>query len=702
MSDSSPTAHLSAYLHRVSRRLRWGSIAIGASRLLIALVGLFWVTLGLDYAGDRWLHLGYSPRLVISLVWGTLVLLFTCWWILWRLVARPTDRSIALFIEKRHPELADQLMTAVELRDSPLEGMSPSLVQESARQAWTTLQSIPVETIVPLRSVQRPMGVSFLCAATVALFAWSYPAVTTLWSQRIFTLAMVEYPRRTHLEFITGQQEVTKVPRGRDFSLLVEADTAGVVPDRAWLLLHTSLTGADSRLPMTRQGNNNYRFLFRNLIDPVEFQVTAGDAHTNWHRLEIVESPLITSASVQVRPPSYTGLAEKEVPLSGSAVPVPMGSEVTLHLSTNKPLQSSKLQSADKPIEVRPITQQTFESTFILERSEKLKAQVIDVDGLDLAEAFPIDLEAVADRTPKVEASIVGVSPGVTKQAVIPLRVKADDDYGFGRVEFEITINDQPSTKQPVSLALSEVATLDERLTFDVASLKQEAGTKWTLKVLATDRDDKTGPHTGSSESFPFEIITPEELVARLAGRELQLRQRFEQVVSELRDAERSLTTFRDQPGTEEAAKGLACDRAVTIVRKSGSESKSISLAFTDIIDEFTNNRMANSDVLQRLGKGIVEPLDRLVDQSFPRVLSTMDKLTAALDSKSLEQPLDTTLLALNDTIYQSEQILKAMSKLESFNELVSTLKGIIDDEEKIRDAVQKQRKEKVLDLLKD
>ena len=83
-------------------------------------------------------------------------------------------------------------------------------------------------------------------------------------------------------------------------------------------------------------------------------------------------------------------------------------------------------------------------------------------------------------------------------------------------------------------------------------------------------------------------------------------------------------------------------------------------------------------------------------------MISELEKLSATIESKSFEQPLDATLVALSEAIYQSEKILKAMSKLESFNEVVSTLKAIIDDEQKIRDAVQKERKEKALDLLKD
>jgi len=697
LSATSPTENLYRSVRRVARRLWFGNVLLGISRAICLIAFLFWLTLGIDYVADRWFESGMIARGVLSCTWGALVLFISWRWIVQRVAARPADRSVALWMERHHPNLADQLITSIELRDPP-DGTSASLVNESARRAWEIVGALDARRLISFRTVQSSGMIACLLIASIVLLACVAPTVVSVWSRRVMTLAMAEYPRQTRLSFKTAGEETTKIPKGKDFTIEVDVDPTSAVPDRAAISIQSPSNGGIVRESMTRQGVSHFRFVVRHPVCSMRFRVSAGDARSAWHRLELVESPLVTRATLAVRPPTYTELGEQSIPLSGSAVSLPAGSDLTVSLAFSKELKSLTISDDQTSIPSKKLGDTEHQFQTKLDRSRKYRVQVVDRDGLSLAEEFLIELLATPDRPPEITASIRGVSPGITRLARIPLHVKGDDDYGIERMEYAVSISESPPTPEPMNVVPSRVTSFEQDVSFDVGTLHLEPGTHWTLQIVGMDHLGQTG----TSEKFGFEIITPEELVTRMAAQEVTLRERFEQVVSELREAQRALSEIGDDSVMDGPARRLACNRAMAIVRKGSGETKSIAEGFANIIEEFTNNQMASADILERLGNGIRLPMNRLCEEAFPRTIADLEKLSTASETKEYLPARDASLVSLNEALIQCEQILRGMSKLESFNELVSNLKGIIDEEQKLRDNIQKARKEKALDLLKD
>ncbi|MBX9652599.1 hypothetical protein K2Y11_03165 [bacterium] len=695
MSELSPAENISRYVRLVASRLWLGNLLYGTAGAAGLIALLFWLTLGVDYAADRWMEAGLIPRVAISIVWGCVVL-FVLWrWVIRSGLARPSDRSIALWMESRQSNLEDQLLTAIELNQPP-EGTSPTLINESARRAWEIIRPLDYRQFIPLQKLRSIGTLALIVVSSTILFAVFAPAMASAWSQRVIMLANVTYPRWTRLSLTSMEGEVTKIPKGRDFTVVVDIDPSSYMPPRADIVLRPEPGTRIDQQPMTRQGPNRFRFVVQRPMAPVRFRVNVGDARSAWYRLELVDSPLITRANLVVMPPAYTGLGEQQIPLAGSPVPVPTGSDVTISLTSSKKLKSAFLSESDASVAMTKIGETEFESRIKIDRPRKFLVQVIDQDGLPLAEDFMIELNASPDKPPEISASFHGVSSGITRQARIPIRIKGEDDFGIARTEFDISISGKTS-RQLVPSISNDAATVDEEILFELHPFHLDTGTKLSLQIVGTDHLEQAG----SSEQFDFEIITPEELMSRMGAQEVNLRERFEQVVSELREAQRAIAEM-DESSKEGAARRLACDRAMAIVRKGSGETESIAEGFANIIEEFTNNQMANSDIVERLGNGIRLPMNRLCENTFPRALVDLEKLASISETNDYMTPRDASLLSLNDVLFQCEQILRGMSKLESFNELVSNLKGIIEEEQKLRDNIQKVRREKALDLLKD
>src|SRR5690606_33207887 len=124
---------------------------------------------------------------------------------------------------------------------------------------------------------------------------------------------------------------------------------------------------------------------------------------------------------------------------------------------------------------------------------------------------------------------------------------------------------------------------------FLVRPLELSVGQKLILTLFASDADDVTGPHESHGEVYSFSVVSAEELLAQLYDKEMNLRQRFEQIIAEVGETREDLAVQRERSreaaqlrsGAEKSAEGeddelasirsgldAAADRRLNAIRK--------------------------------------------------------------------------------------------------------------------------------------
>lgn len=731
-------------LARVRRALYVWAISEGLARLLIGAAIIFWLTLGLDYT----VELSPLPRRVLLVaIYGTLLTLFVRY-VLWRQFASIRDASIALVIERRRPELADRLMTAVELADRP-GPFSAALIDRTAQEAGRQLANLSLDGILDRRRVVIQWLVAIALFLAIGSITWIRPKVAHIWFHRVICLKDVRYPHDTHLTVVGFDGRVKKVARGRDFELHVSADPAGVVPQRTTVRFRpTSSWFFDvrgrGRDYLTKVGAHQFKYTFPGVLEPLAFEIRGGDDYTPVFELQTVEPPRIVRATIDAEFPAYSRLASKKIEAVGAAVSLPKGTKVRLQLACGKPVEWLRCKTSSGPAAARTeselattrIDDQTFAAEWTLAETVAIETTLSDRDGIELSEPFPIDLTAVEDQPPLVVAALDGVGSAVTPVARLPLRVQIDDDYGIEKAEFAYTIEPpdpaKPATpgadpksapakptadkskspplkevRQAAEIAASDRRRFDGTMVFEVTSLVQKPGARFSLAVAAVDGNALSGTQEGRSELFKFEIVSPEELLTRLAARELALRQRFEQILREMEDARGGLTRVRQQlaDATPEGKAGrrLQAERAMHGLRKNSNETAEVASGFRGILAEMSNNRVGNTSMLDRLEQGIALPLERAIVSGFPEADAMLNELREAIEQKPDEvgDRLARSEKAVDDLIRRFQAVLAAMMKMENFNEVVAMLRAIIADQEGATEKAKQLRKKKILDLLK-
>ena len=346
-----------------------------------------------------------------------------------------------------------------------------------------------------------------------------------------------------------------------------------------------------------------------------------------------------------------------------------------------------------------------------------------DLDGIASPEPARLTINSIVDQPPALEVDLKGISPSITRQARIPLAGRIRDDYGLSNVHFEYQIDNaqdwksQDLSRPPASGSRDfELARSDEQLfeRFDVLPLDLSIKQRLILTVVAVDADNLYGPHTQRSQKFVFTIVPVEELLSLLYGRELNLRQRFEQILTELRDLEKDLNLHRDRalalPNEQGEARNQtvvalsACaERSLHAIRKNTAEVQSIEIAFGEIREELINNAAETPQNMERLEGKILAPLRRAIEEGFPAVDGALGLFGLAnSENQSVLPPLEQARADLRNLITGLERVLLEMRKLETFHEAQELLKAIISDHDAVTEETKTQRKARALRALEE
>lgn len=467
--------------------------------------------------------------------------------------------------------------------------------------------------------------------------------------------------------------------------------------------------------------------------------------------------------------------------VQGSQVSLPVGTDFLLRVSCSKELTAARIQSStfnlqldgdsatltipsiteapDRTIELSP-DQLTAEQTdswlsddgnsFVIpmviaggerpelvDENEKvhlplrlpvetaLLMELTDRDEVISQQPTRLQISGIVDESPIVETRPKGVRNAITRRAIIPIEGQINDDYGVMAARFGYRLDAAEEIQQRPFEAVADGSrefVVEER--FEVLDLDLSIGQKLTLWVQAVDGDDVNGPHEQRGEATVFEIVSPDELLSLINSRELNLRQRFEQILQEVRATRTDLDADRgrlrqaaalrentpapdEREEVEQKLKELnlsvetVAQRSLLSIRKNANETLAVEESFADIRAELINNGVQTQRMLDRIDNGILKPLNLLNTMHYNQVDESLGLFKLALDrGQDPFGPIDVSIEELDRTIEQIERILAAMLKLQTINEARELLKAILEKQSELKKKTEQERKRKLLESL--
>jgi len=715
--DSAALRGMLATLRRQARGWIWVETI---AWLGIAAAAFFWASLAFDWCVEppRWVR----ALLLAGMALGVALLVLRK--LVARLGAELGDASLAILVERTHPAFRDSLATAIELADQPATEINPALLARTAAEARACLGQVRAERIFRRRQLGMLAFAAAVAVASVAGLALARPATAALWLRRVPLLGDDLWPRRVRLSIADFPDGVRKVARGSDVDVIVQASAAERLPelvDLRWRPAHGDGAGRSwhvdrmgARGGATAEGQA-FGHVLKGVGESLDLEVRGADARLRNLRLEVLDPPALEKLVIITTPPDYLGGGPRPA-APARIVQLPVGSAVDIACTSTKPLSAATMvavetggaAAAEHATTLAALTVTGHESTparTISGRIPMLTAdctiavRFTDTDGLSDREPVTFLLTVLPDEIPQVAMRLRGISTAVTPRARVPLVGTISDDHGLGSATVTLKTADGGES----SAAIARVRAGDALVELPAEAAEVVAleplgltvGRKLELAVKAVDTCTLgAGANVGSSDVWSLDVVAPEALVAMLEAREIILRRRYESCVADLTQARDAFAApavggtagavdADGDRGHEAAGLGEATARAA-------GETAELAEAFREIRLEFENNQLLTPELETRLIAQIAEPLSTIAVRDLPALALAC---RGGADRARLLRQADEVLARMR-------AVLDRMMELESFNEVVELLRGMIRTQEQIRAETLEQQKRRAREAL--
>ncbi len=710
------TSEIRGKLARLRRGVRRRLAGEGAAWLILVLVGIVFCSLGIDYS----LHLDRVQRaLVMAIALGAVG------WIVWKQLIAPLAVSmgsadLALLVEDRYDELDDRLISAIQFaqRDDLEEvGASTAMVEVMAEQANRLAAPLDFSRVVDHRRLWRVVRPAVAAAMLLIGFAIWQADTVKLWAARNLAFSDVAWPQETYLVVHGGPDYA--VLRGDDLVLTVGLEPGSVEPPS--VLLHTRYPSgrAEEEIKPTRSdGVTTYTKTFQAVAEPFEFYVTGGDDFRDeqrLHRVTLIDPPAWRDVRFTLEYPAYTQRPSRVLDGSGGVIGVPVGGQVRVWAAANKPLESARILVGPDEIEgeqMRPAPAESGQGDDPTQwvgqfgiggkneaRTTELRFALRDTDGHENRRGPQFVVQVQADQAPNLEFKKQGVGSVIAPQAIIPLVIRAKDEYGVaavrvvartgakGETRHAETVEDIPAGQQELQV----------RHHLDLQPRALIPGDLVRVSIEADDTLPKEyeGPNTGASSSLEFRVVKAEDLMAELVRRQKALRLEFVQVIA-LQESARAKTSLAAEAlkgGQESPEIRRQLSESTGMQSNVGAECARTAESLQAILEEMTNNRLGSPEDRKQLADGIIQPLAGLAEP-MDRLVATMNGTALVTDPGDLRTQATEIAGVQEEFRKRMEAILDRMQKLQSRQELANQLRVIIKWSEGLLDGIKKQAEE--------
>ena len=551
-------AELRQVLNDLRQRIRRYVLIDGLGQVLIAIGFCFWGSLLIDYL----LELPWLLRMLL-LVGMLLFVLRTVWTaVLGRYFRGLKDRSLALVLERRFPQLDDRLVTSVEMagRHADAPEVTQQLLQRTVDEVTGVVQQLDLKQVFDQKPLVRTTGGAVAAVLSMLIVVLAAGGLFRSWADRNLLLANSDYPRSTVLELYAiaepGERPVRltagqpyKHPRGADLVLRAEVPEGRTVPSEV-RLTHRLLAGSGGRREfMTRQGERRFQASLSGLTDSVNVWLRGGDSSSRTpYLIEIVDAPRLDRIVLSCIYPEYTGknaiddttgaVQPSDVIVQGTQVRLPSGTQFVLRGQSNKPIVSAVIQTAQLEIQLSASglsarrlpdgVLQTFPGTAGLLRS--------DAAGFSL----PGRLETRRAGEPAAETTAADPAPGAPQNgsanaspevappalnSTLPLEFPAEAD-----LQMTLTDTDGIVSLEPIRLSILSEADRPPELDLRLRGVGNVVTRQARIPVVGKIQDDYGVARSG----FEYLVDSSQEPVIKPfaqapGGRtELDVAERFE------------------------------------------------------------------------------------------------------------------------------------------------------------------------------
>ena len=571
--------------------------------------------------------------------------------------------DISSQLSESFPEIKDKLINIIELENDSNANYSLELKRASIDQKIGELKIYKFSDSIRFKDLRRVFSLFSVILLIVALIFWRSPEFYKDSSVRLIHFQQkYEKPapytfnlETKRLDIITGESvELELKCSGRE------------LPE----MMYVNLSG--NNYLMKRNGEL-YSYTIENVNSSVSFYFTDKKYLSEIYRIHVINKPFVSSFSVEVQPPAYTGLPSEKLQNIGDLKLV-SGSTVKWIFKTAD-TDSLFLIFSDSSKVVGKATSNGFEAGKIFYNSLNYKILVKNSKLLD-ENNLVYKVQTLSDLYPEIKVVQIQDS---TNYKIFHFKGNIIDDYGFNKLEFNISADGKDTVFQVpvVPFMLNQ----DFYYSFDFESVKS-FGKSFKYFFTVYDNDFINHFKKSISETFVFAFPDYNDILTKEISDQNSLDQLFNKSSKLADEIQQQFKNFKLKQINSELSGWEKFQMVKDIMNKKNDLENVLDQInrqnkdANNFLNSFTNEK---SDILKKQEQ-IEDLLKDVFTDELKKLFDEFNDLAKQFDSKKFDQlskDMGNHLDDLSKQLEKNVQLLKRMKVEQKIERVLEGLKNL-------------------------
>lgn len=583
-----------------------------------------------------------------------------------------SDKEAAVLIGKFFPEIKDKLLNTLQLSDNAKFNSNNELLIATIEQRTKNLQPIKFSDAVNLKENYKYLkifGIAFVTLIALIIF---FPDFSQKPVERIINYdKFYEKPLPFQVSLQAKEIEVTQ---GEDLEFKIHV-TGEKIPEKFYII-----TSAGTRM-MTKLSNNDFRYVFNNIYQSENFQITGGDYISPEIKIVVNPSPTLLFYETELTFPKYIRRGN-EILSGKTRVTVPQGTDVKFIFHTSDVTSMNILH--DSINHALKSDGNDYIYNFKALQTSKFYVNISN-QWSENNNPIPFTAEVIPDAYPEIQ--VQPFNENFSKQTYYSGLIA--DDYGFTKLLYHFEVENKPNQSFVKRIDINKKETRTSfYYSIDLDTLTMFPGDEVKTYFEIWDNDGINGAKSRRSELFYMSLPTREVLDSVADASE-------ENIISKLEEKTNDLDQLRKD--IEEMIKDLMSKKELDWTDKEKmkellekqkeiqEEWEKVQEEQKELQDFMKENELTSEELLKKQ-----EQINKLFEEVIP---DEMKKLMEEIEKMLEEMPREKMQQMMQDLKKNNKELQEMMDRNLSLLEQLKVEKDLNDLIDKMNELSEKLEK---------